>query len=1067
MAQHIFEMDRSSFTLSLRYLLAALAALFAIGMTLPVSMAAAQPTDRVDFRREVMPILSDRCFSCHGPDAGSRAADLRLDDRDWAVEKSGVVVPGDPEASELIRRVRSDDESEMMPPPDSHKKTLNEAEREIFVRWIREGAEYQTHWSFVPPARAELPTVEHAEWCRQPLDRFVFARLTAEGLQPSPEADRRTLIRRLSLDLTGLPPSAEEVEAFVNDPNEDSYERLVDRLLASSHFGERMGLVWLDAARYADTNGYSIDGGRHAWLWRDWVIHAFNQNMPYNQFLLEQLAGDLLPESSEAQLTATGFQRNNMVTHEGGTIPEENLVNYNADRVKTFGEAILGLTMSCAQCHDHKYDPISQREYYQLYAYFNTLGDRALDGDQGINPLPVLQTRTVLPADELPEIERQIESLKALLANPSRGELNRWEATELDALQMRGREFKIQSTELLKISTPNTGEGFDIAEGRIASITRPASFLAYDLSMRMPEMTEPITGLRVKFYPSQDLPGGGLGYGYLGEPAPDSASPPPATFVLTAFSASADVVPGDQVNLSKMIGIRQVTASSWRDGYRPEQVLDPRNGSGWSPKISQSQEIDSKELDSECLTVTFDEPIQSCQFPYLTVQLNFGHGRRLVAGRFEVFVMSGIDDGSSLPPEIIAALQVPVDDRSAEQQAELHEYYSNFAEGSWPLRVALANLEERKRVLTESFPTLVMNVAERPRETFVLSRGDYSQPTERVEPSTPSVLPPMPDDAPPNRLGLAQWVTADDHPLTSRVAVNRIWQMLFGQGLVRTPADFGVQGEYPTHPELLDWLAIEFVESGWDTKSLVRKIVCSATYRQSSIASDFLLELDPSNRLLARGPRFRLPAEFVRDSALKVSGLLVSRIGGPSVNPYAPGDLWREVSHYGSTPATAQTFVQDHGEKLYRRSLYTYWKRTMPPPNMAAFDAPNREVCVVDRTSTNTPLQALVLLNDVQFVEAARVFAERIWRQSTDDTERLQWAWYECLSRLPSDEEIAILSRALHRERAYYAANEPAAMEYLASGEAPRDDRIEAVEHAAWAQIAAMILNLSETITRN
>jgi len=1018
-----------------------------------------QADELVSFNRDVRPILSNNCFACHGPDDSHREADLRFDERESAVEDIGAIVPGDPDASEMIRRIMSEDEWEVMPPADSHLKPLDDAQKEILVRWIRQGAEYQTHWSFVPPERPELADVKNPDWCREPLDRFVQAQLEAKGVQPSPEADRRALIRRLSLDLTGLPPSAEEVESFAQDEDPEAYTHLVERLLASSQFGERMAQVWLDAARYADTNGYSIDGGRHMWLWRDWVIDAFNRNVPYDQFLLEQLAGDLLPEPTDAQLTATGFQRNNMVTHEGGTIPEENLANYNFDRVKTLGESVLGLTLACAQCHDHKYDPISQREYFQLFAYFNTLSEKALDGNGGKNPTPVLETRTVLPADELPEIEQQLTALREQLANPSPEELAQWEAEQLAELSSRGRDFALHETKLLKISTPNSGEGFEIEDGRFATIAKAARLVAYDVSMRLPEVSEPITGLRVKFHPFENAPGGGLGYGRLEDVPEEQEAETPATFVLTAFSASADVVPGDQVNLTKLLGVERVTASSWKDGYRPERVLDTRNENGWSPRDGADA--------TEQLTVTFAEPVPAAETPYATVQLNFGHGRELVAGRFEFLAMTGTDDGSPLPTEIIAAIETPASSRTEEQQDVLRAYYSAHADSTWRLRVAIANLEERKAVLTQKFSTMVMDTAEKPRDTFILDRGDYSQPTEKVEPGTPAVLPPLPDDAPPNRLALAEWVTAGDHPLTARVAVNRIWQMLFGSGLVRTPADFGMQGDYPTHPELLDWLAVEFVERGWDTKALVRQIVYSATYRQSSATDHALLEADPGNRLLARGPRFRLPAEFVRDAALKVSGLLVDRTGGPSVNPYTPGDLWREVSHYGSSPATAQTFVQDHGEKLYRRSLYTYWKRTMPPPNMAAFDAPNRETCVVERSNTNTPLQALVLLNDVQFVEASRAFAERILTQSTDDVDRLQWAWQECLSRPPSDEEMMVLSRALVRERERYTADQQAAIEYLSNGESPRDETLAPVEHAAWAQVAALLLNLSETVTRN
>jgi hypothetical protein len=1023
----------------------------------------ASAESKVDYNRDIRPILSENCFACHGFDEAARQAELRLDDAASATaDRDGVraIVPGDPAASEAWVRITSDDESLVMPPPDSHRE-LDEQEKELLRRWIAEGAAYARHWSFIPPVKAALPEVQRGDWAKNEIDRFVLARLEAEGLQPSPEADRQTLIRRLYFDLTGLPPSADEVQAFADDPAADAYERVVDRLLASRHFGERAALEWLDAARYADTNGFSIDGGRHMWLWRDWVIEAFNRNLPYDQFLREQLAGDLLPDRTESQLVASGFQRNNMVTHEGGTIPEENLVNYNVDRVKTLGEAVLGLTLGCAQCHDHKYDPITQRDYYQLFAYFNTASDVGLDGNAGVNPRPYIEAKTVLPGDELPELERRIDEIKASLAAPAAEAVAAWEAVEREALARRGRDFALHQAKLLKISTPNAGAGFDIEASRFAVVASPQDMLAYDVSMELPRTDRPITGLRIVFHPEGDAPGGSWGFGSLpmeGGPADRQ------TFMLTSFSASAESVAGDQINLNLLLDVPRVTASSWRDEHPPENVLDTPL-SGWSPRLDAQGPVH--------ITATFAQPLDAATTPYLTAQVNFGRGGSLVARRFEFFAVTGEDDGSDLPDDVIAIIERPAGERSADEQARLRAYFAAHAPATQRLRVELANLEERRRVLTEKFSTMVMDEAPQPRDTFILNRGNYAQPTEKVTPGVPAALPPLPDGAAANRLGLAQWLTAADHPLTARVAVNRFWQMLFGAGIVRTTADFGAQGEWPTHPELLDWLAVDFVESGWDTKALVRKIVTSAAYRQSSATLDGgagatnLLALDPDNRLLARGPRFRLSAETIRDAALATSGLLVARIGGPSVNPYTPGDLWREISHYGSSPATAQAFVQDHGEKLYRRSLYTYWKRTAPPPNMAAFDAPNRETCVVRRAATTTPLQALVLLNDVQFVEASRAFAERIVHRTDDQSARLRWAFEECLSRPPTTEEFAVLTAALERERARYAQDETAARQYLSAGESPRDESIPVAEHAAWSQAAALLLNLSETVTRN
>jgi hypothetical protein len=1109
---------------------------------------AAAAADKLDFSRDIRPVLADNCFACHGPDANKRQGALRLDLRDEATKPADsgevAIVPNNTAKSELVRRIFAEDEAERMPPADSQKK-LTADQKALLKRWIDEGAPYAQHWSFVPPVKATLPAVKQAEWAKNEIDRFVLAQLEAKNLAPSAPADTRALIRRLALDLTGLPPSTEEVEAFATDSTrtgtpagisaQSAIRNLIDRLLDSPHFGERLAIDWLDAARYADTNGFSIDGGRHMWLWRDWVIQAFNSNMPYDQFLVEQLAGDLLPNPTPSQLIATGFQRNNMVTHEGGTIPEENLTNYNVDRVKTLGEAVLGLTLACAQCHDHKYDPLTQRDYYGLFAYFNAASDIGLDGNGGKNPRPVYMARTVLAASDRAEVERQIAQFREKLVKLDEKALAAWEQEQRQRLAKRGEGLALHPTEVLKVSTPNRGAGWEVEFGRYVNITQPSDLVAYDLSLRLPETEQPINGVRVVFHASGYAPGDGWGYGPSEVPArrnakakakAASAAEKPdfkGNFVLTAFSASADAVPGDQVNLHRLLPVERVTANTWQEEYPPADCLDPRNENGWSPAIDDdgnlliqaapgkdpsSFVLRTSPFSTPHLTVTFAEPLAARETPYATVQLNFGNGRSQVASRFEVLAMTGTDDGSELPAEIIDIVTKPAGERSAEEHDRLKRYFAAHAEPTRRMRIDLANLEERLAVLTNEFPTMVMDVAEKPRETFILNRGDYSQPTEKVEPGTPAALPPLQvvgtlrvpsATTPSNRLALAQWIVMRDNPLTARVYVNRVWQMLFGVGLVKTAADFGTQGEYPSHPELLDWLAVDFMDSGWDVKRLVKTIVSSATYQQSSANSELRIQnaesegnhsefrilhsafaLDPDNRLLWRGPRFRLPAELIRDSALKISGLLTPRIGGPSVNPYTPGDPWREISHYGSTPATAQTFVQDHGEKLYRRSLYTYWKRTAPPPNMTVFDAPNRETCVVNRASTTTPLQALTLLNDVQFVEASRAFAERILTAARasgrreppgnvplDDAQRLRWAFTECTSRPPTETELAVLTKTLARERERYKRDPNSAAAFLALGESPRSESLAASEHAAWSQVALLLLNLSETVTRN
>ncbi len=1024
---------------------------------------------KLDYNRDVRPILSEHCFACHGFDEKSRQADLRLDQAESAyLDRSGTtaISPGKLDASEAWQRIISNDENTVMPPPKAHAP-LVAAEKEILKRWIEQGAVYAGHWSFIPPTKLELPK---AFADMHPIDAFVLQRLVAEELKPTNEADRATLIRRLSLDLTGLPPSGDEVMAFVNDASSDAYEKLVDRLLQSPHFGERVALDWLDAARYADTNGFSIDGGRDMWLWRDWVIQSFNDNLPYDQFLVQQLAGDLMPNATDAMKIATGFQRNNMVTHEGGTIPEENLTNYNADRVKTLGESMMGLTLGCAQCHDHKFDPISQKDYFRTFAFFNTLSDRGLDGNAGINPGPSIRVKTVLKTNELDGLRDRIAELERKLATLNPEILAAWEKRELAKLAFRGVGLNTYPVRVLKVSTPNRGAGFEIEDDRLVRLKDTGNMGAFDVSALLPKLDRPITGIRVVVHPVADLPGGGWGYGPDDVKKPKSkkdavaeaepkAPEKKGTFMLTALAATFDAVPGDQVNLFKLRSFSTVTANSWDPIHPPSKCLDPRNDDGWSPDLQTEGGVH--------LTASLADSVDSTQTPYLTVQLNFGHGQTLIPQLVELQAVVGNDDGTELPSNVLRALQIPVEKRKPDESNLLWAQCANIATEFERDRIELSNLRDRVAVLTSTFSTMVMDVAAKPRDTFILNRGDYAQPTEKVTAGTITSLPRMPDNLSADRLGLAQWLVMPEHPLTARVAVNRFWKLIFGVGLVGTPADFGSQGEWPSHPDLLDWLSVDFRESGWNVNAMIKQMVMSSTYRQDSRTTTAMLDRDPLNRLLARGPRFRLSAELIRDAALKTSGLIVPRIGGPSVNPYMPGDLWREVSHYGSSPATAQTFVQDHGEKLYRRSLYTYWKRTAPPPNMAAFDAPNREVCTIARGNTTTPLQALVTLNDVQFVEASRAFASRILSKNLpNDEDRIRWAFLETTSRPISDKELDVLRRCLSRERDRFQNKLDAAREYLSVGEAPVLASIPVNELAAWSQLSAILLNLSESVTR-
>ena len=1041
----------------------------------------------ISFNRDVRPILAETCFHCHGPDEEGREADLRLDEESSASEDRGgyqAIRPGDLKASEAWNRIVSDDEDMLMPPPESHL-SLNKKQKAVLKQWIIEGAQYEGHWAFAPPQSPDVPSVQgmnsgYASWGRNEIDSFVLAGLLKAGASPSPEADPRTLIRRLTFDLTGLPPTLEETRRFIDNyetHGEEAYQEAVHRLIHSPHFGERMTVPWLDQARYADTNGYSIDGGRDMWLWRDWVIQAYNDNMPFDQFLREQLAGDLIPDATDAQLIATGFNRNHMITHEGGTIPEENLTNYVADRVKTTSEVFLGLTFGCAQCHDHKYDPISQKEYYEFFAFFNELDDRGLDGNAGRNAMPQVAASTVMARDELKSVNAELAAARIELANTTNG-FEEWVTDERSREQLRGKQFRYVDAELLDASAPNRPGPYEFDSDGTVSLSAPSKGLAgfsHSIQLRQGDQQagETISGISIEFDP-QPVPGtAGEGIEESTEPVLSLTPFPDGVPKITAVLVSANNQPADQVDYHCQCQFVSATASTSADGHAAPSVLDERNVHWWQP---------SEKEQKQCLTLTFDQPVDPAKTPFLSVLVFFGQNKSLPF-RWRVRPFAGHDPQSKWDGAIAAALLEDQTQWTEDSREQLLSVFRQTAPSLSSLRTQISNLEERQNILTKKHSTMVMNTSSKPRETFVLNRGQYDAPTIRVTPRTPQVLPPLRvgrngaratdgnkdrKETQPTRLDLAEWLTAPNHPLTARVAVNRIWALFFETGIVSTSADFGSQGEYPSHPDLLDYLATRFVRHGWNQKELIQMIVSSATYRQQSVTTAEQLAVDPGNRLLGRGPRFRLPAEFIRDQALAVSGLLVPRVGGPSVHPYQPHGLWKEISHFGSTPATKQVFVQDHGEKLYRRSLYTIVKRTSPHPAMAAFDAPNREMCVVDRSKTNTPLQALVTLNDPQFTEAARVFASSILQeQSThDDRSRIEWAFESISSRPPTGSEVTMIARLLDAERAQFQRSPINAERVIAVGEYPATHDIDPVEQAAWTQIATLLLNLSEVLTR-
>tara|TARA_R110002049_G_scaffold4601_5_gene32818 strand:+ start:1130055 stop:1133720 length:3666 start_codon:yes stop_codon:yes gene_type:complete len=1033
----------------------------------------------IKFNRDIRPILSETCFHCHGPDEHARRADLRLDTIAGATEDLGgyqAIVPGNLDESEAWRRILSDDPDELMPPAESHL-VLTPDQKQMFRRWIEEGAVYEGHWAFQPPvARSSTVTDEandsETAWGRNEIDAFVLARLAEEGMKPSREADARTLIRRLSFDLTGLPPSVNEVRKFIRDyreRGEAAWQDAITRLLDSPHFGERMAVPWMDQSRYADTNGYSIDGGRHMWLWRDWVIQAYNDNMPFDQFAIEQLAGDLLPGATDSQRIATGFNRNHMITHEGGTIPAENLTNYAADRVKTTSEVFLGLTMGCAQCHDHKYDPISQQEYYEFFAFFNELSDKGNDGNGGLNASPSITAQTVIETDELAELERELEQQQHQWLTYTDG-FDEWVSAARKEILTRGVGFGLRELKLLDVSSPNRPGPYEIRDDGSVFASVPSRGLnAFSHVLQLSGET-PVSGIRIQFFPHAGVAdnvaekAGKDGTGKGGGDASATLTPhPEGVPKITTVLASAGNLPAKQVDYHQQLGLSFATASSSIDGHAPHAVLDERNLDWWQPDDATQPQH---------LTLTFDEPIDPVKTPYLSVMVFFGRPNSLPS-HWRIDGFSGNDTDSIYPAQMVDALSRPLrkgsPDWTKAEEELIRQQFRERAEQLEPLRIRIANLSERIAVLSESFSTMVMDTAKEPRQTFVLSRGQYDAPLDPVESNTPRALPPLPTNDRATRLDFARWLVQSDHPLTSRVAVNRLWALFFGTGIVATSADFGSQGQWPSHPELLDWLAIRFVDSGWDQKELIRTIVSSATYRQDSSVTQDQGTLDPQNRLLGRGPRFRLPAEFIRDQALALSGLLVPRIGGPSVQPYQPMGLWKEVSHFGSTPATKQVFVQDRGEKRYRRSLYTFVKRTSPHPSMAAFDAPNREMCIMQRGVTNTPMQALVTLNDPQFSEAARVFAQHLLVETRDKTEtqRMHQAFEKVTGRLPKREEAQVIEEFFGGELERYRQDVDAAQLAIRVGDSPCDPSLDPAMLAAWTSVASLLMNLSETLTRS
>ena len=1037
----------------------------------PVTTAEAAETPevrsaRVEFNRDIRPILSDRCYACHGPDSGSREAGLRLDLREAAVarrEGTVAIVPGQPEQSLLMERVLATDAHERMPPEDSGK-SLTAAEIDTLRRWIRQGAEYQPHWSFIRPQRPPLPAASQASWVRNPIDAFVLARLRKENLQPAVRANRTTLIRRASLDLTGLPPALEEVDAFLADTAPGAFGRMVDRLLASPRYGERMAVLWLDAARYADTNGYFTDQPRAMWPWRDWVIDAYNSNMPFDRFTIEQLAGDLLDQPDTRQLIATGFNRNHMVNDETGIVDEEYRVEYVVDRLSTTSTVWLGLTVGCARCHDHKFDPISQREFYQLFAFFNNGPETGLAGGRG-NAAPVIGIADTAWQQQRDALQQQAQEARARLA-AIEPELNRaqleWEqnvSTEVPAalaeglaahycLEDNGRDASGRGFHATPIGSPEYSNGVN---GN--SLTLDGDSLL-EVAGDLP------------FERDRPFSCGGWMKLTTGRPACLFSKNDESQSLrgLTITTRKGHIV----VRLAHHWSTSAVAVETRQPAarHRWQHVLVTWDGSGTAAGIVIY--LDGRPVPVEIKADSLNGSIHTSQ--------PFRIGRSSSSAPF----IGSLDDvriyNRQLKPEearllaesqfLASVLAASPEERSAQVREQLRALFlSRQDRRNWQTLIEQAEAAARRAAeFAGSAPTtMVMRDLPEPRKTFLLKRGEYDRPGEQVSAGVPASLPPLPADVPRNRLGLARWLVDPAHPLTARVAVNRLWQMVFGAGIVRTPADFGSQGELPEHPELLDWLAVELIESGWDVKHMLRLMVTSATWQQSSRFPPELVARDPENRLLARGPRFRMSAEMLRDNALAVSGLLVERLGGPSVKPWQPPGLWKAVVYDG-----ALEYVPDTGASLYRRGLYSYWKRQSPPPAMLAFDAPVREACVVQRSRTSTPLQALVLMNDPVFVEAARKLAERTLRETGDsDTRRKAiHAFRLATARFPSARESRILVQVFEQQLAGFRREPARAKQLLSVGEAPVHLEGRTVELAAWATVANMILSLDETLNR-
>jgi hypothetical protein len=1001
-----------------------------------LAAATSKSSDKVSYNRDIRPILSDNCFFCHGPDPKKRKAKLRLDIREEALAKEAFV-PGEPDKSVLIRRVFTTDTEDLMPPPASHK-TLTAAQKQLLRRWIAQGAEYQTHWAYLPPVKRAVPENHDG------IDFLVQQRLTELGLTPSPEADRRTLARRLYFDLIGLPPKPEEVVAFERDKSKDAYSRLVEKLLASPHYGERMAIGWLDVVRYADTIGYHSDNPRNVWPYRDYVIKSFNENKRFDQLTREQLAGDLLPNCTQEQKVGSAFNRLLLTTEEGGAQPKDYEARMLTDRVRAVGTVWLGQTIGCAQCHDHKFDPITSRDFYSLGAFFADIKEASIGRrEDGMVVPDATQAAQLAKLDE--EITRRQNEYEAL--RPELAE--KWEKSVREAIAAEADWTSLAPEKM----TSAAGVKLTVSDNQIIKTDKEPKEGKDTYRIKVAQNLKDVVGFRLEVLSAEKLPGRGPGRGTEG------------TFVLTEF--------GVEDQSGNNIELTDAAATFEAPGFPASAALDGNRETtnGWSVKGVTGVE--------QAIYFRTKTPISVDGESGLTFVLRQTSGGNQVLGRFRLSATTNPAavhaPRTALPtPEIVEIVKAPESEHSEKQKEQLAAYQRAAAPELIEERRRVADAKKARADFEAGLPRCLVSVREEePHTVRILPRGNFlDESGEVMQPALPAYLTLSSptglaqaqnrESRRLNRLDLADWLVSRANPLTARVFMNRLWKQFFGTGLSRVLDDFGMQGEPPVNPELLDWLACEFMDSGWDVKHMVRLIVNSHTYKQVSTASKELQARDPYNRELARQSRWRLDAELVRDNALSIAGLLVLKIGGPSVKPYQPEGYWENLNF------PPRTYEADAGESQYRRGLYTWWQRTFLHPSLLAFDAPSREECAAERNRSNIPQQALVLLNDPTYVEAARAFATRILKDGGKDTpSRIQWAWRQALCRSARADELSTLRALLDRHLAEYRREPPAAEALIKVGLAPAPKDVDAAELAAWTNVARVLLNLHETITRS